>query len=243
MSILYGRAPVVVGVDGSAASTAALARAVRAARERCVPLRVLHAAQNLFDGRWVMEAARARVGAYGAPDEVMFDLRAGTPAAALACAASGAALVVLGWGGVPEEVARAADVPVLAVHPSSDRPARRRVVAALDGSTRSVHALAFALEEADLVGARLQVVHVDESGSARTIPSQLADVIETWCAKFPEVPVEVQLRSGDVLDALVRASLEADLLVIAAHPAGHERLLGRVSREALRRAECDVAIV
>lgn len=246
MSVLYGRAPVVVGVDGSAASDAALDRALRAAQERCVPLRVLHVVEDhLSDGRRVLDAAQARVRAQGGVAEAVFDLRAGSAAVALGCAASGAALLVLGAGPVAEEVAGGIDAPLLAVRPRPQGGLRSqgRVVAALDATPRAVHALAFALEEADLLGARLRVVHVDQGATSRELPLELAALVELWASKFPEVGVETRLRAGDPVETLVHSAMDADLLVVAVHPVESAGTLGPVGIGVLRRAGCDVALV
>ncbi len=65
----------------------------------------------------------------------------------------------------------------------------------------------------------------------------LADVLQPWQEKYPDVPVELLLVAGDAGDVLVAASREARLTVVGTR--GHSRatgLLGPVSQHVLQHA-------
>jgi nucleotide-binding universal stress UspA family protein len=178
---------VVVGVDGSKASEAALVWATRDAARRNAELAVTH----VFDWRVqgsrvqvaggyreaVQEAAEAIVGAAVTKARaaepglrISQELTVGLPAPTLVERSAGDTLVVVGnrgrggfasllLGSVSQQVAVHASGPVVVVRGRTDATTGA-VVVGVDGSPESAQTLGTAFDEAALRGARLVVVHV-----------------------------------------------------------------------------------
>jgi nucleotide-binding universal stress UspA family protein len=108
-----------------------------------------------------------------------------------------------------------------------------------------VHVLGFALEEADVLGLPVRVVHVVRHGLEAVLPEELETLVDTWSAKFPEIEVSTALLSGDPAVALEEAARRAELVVVSGRPVGRfaSGVLGSVSQAVLRRAVADVAVV
>lgn len=178
---------VVVGVDGSPLSAAAVLHAARAAHDRGLALHVLHAfAPDLpmlgfgaladrdvvtTHGRRLLAGAVARAHAVHPDLEVTTALPDGYASTALVSASSSAALVVVGatgfgvlsratMGAVAMQVLTHARCPVLVVgHESPTAPTRGgRVVVGFDGSKASTQALRVAADEARRRSASVAVV-------------------------------------------------------------------------------------
>jgi nucleotide-binding universal stress UspA family protein len=181
------KAPVVVGVDGSAPSLAAVDVAAREAVLRDRPLTVVHAFSWPYVGvpvgltplgplngdrlraaeRVVRQAVhRAETAAPGVV--VDGDAVIGSPAGALVERSRTAALVVVGHrgiegfpgllvGSVASQVAAHSAAPVLVVRGRPDPTGE--ILLAVDGSPRSDRAVGFAFEEAALRGAMLTALH------------------------------------------------------------------------------------
>ena len=196
--------PIVVGVNGSARSEAALAWALRHASKHKMPVVALYA----VDDRWmtpdfqyheiIREAAmellqKAQDSAHAqAPDvAVEVQLRHGSAAAALREASKDASMLVVGahdrhWldGGPLTDralqVVSASDSPVAVVPPTPDA-ARHGVVVGVDGSEESLQAVSFAAADADRAGEELTVVLAFRSPArwveAKFPASGLADTI------------------------------------------------------------------
>ncbi len=173
-------APVIVGVDGSAAGRAALRWALAEAEAHGRPLEVVHAWREPrmlippeYDAALV-EAGRMDQAALGLIDRELDVVGADQPAAVevrrraidasagrgLAAASRKAAMVVVGRGAERHflgpravQVAHHAKVPV-AVVPSSWEGAGSGVVVGIDGSRHSAKALRWALDEARVRKAR-----------------------------------------------------------------------------------------
>ncbi|UMG94866.1 universal stress protein [Nocardioides sp. TF02-7] len=111
--------------------------------------------------------------------------------------------------------------------------------AARGSSLRVVHAWALPNPYADAVELRTHGPVWDEA--ARTMA---AGVLEEWRRAYPMVPVTVEVVHDDPAQALVKASADADLLVVLRRKlpvlGPH---LGRVGRAVLRSAACPVAVV
>jgi nucleotide-binding universal stress UspA family protein len=180
--------PIVVGVDGSPASEAALDWAMEEAVSDDRPLHLISAysfsmadtapvAAPLWEdlehgARTIVDDAAARVGAKAPMVAVTTSVsRATTPSEALLKAAANAALVVVGsrghrplrdalLGSTARQVAMHAPCPTVLVRGHGDRmPASpRRIVVGTDGSPTSQEALAYAFEQADVRGCELMVV-------------------------------------------------------------------------------------
>ncbi|MFM9371149.1 universal stress protein [Streptomyces sp. Da 82-17] len=261
---------VVVGVDGSPASLAAVEQAAREARRRRAELRVVNAlnwpVRPMYSpldtsplDRQVEEAAeRARS---VAPDvQVTSAVEGGEPVAVLEAESRSADLLVLGTrgkggflgmllGSTAASLAAHAQCPVLVAREDSveDGP----VVLAVDGSPLGQEAVELAFAEASLRGAELVAVHVWQpdlappgtgvEGAERLVAQALAGRME----KYPDVRVSQDVLSGEPRETLIEASRNAQLLVVGARGRGGFAglLLGSVSQALLHHAHCSVAVV
>lgn len=180
--------PIVVGHDGTAASSGALSFAIAEARHSGAPLRIVHAmvlhtspfvdlpvlAEELDAERQQVEATlRAEAARLADGVEVEVVIRHGGPAAVLLGAAADARLVVLGrehrsglqrfLGGATTEDVTAHTRSQVVVVPEGwrdDRPPRRRVVVALKGPEHSTELVGTAFRRAEQSGAVVRIVHV-----------------------------------------------------------------------------------
>ncbi|MEV5981402.1 universal stress protein [Streptomyces sp. NPDC052114] len=159
----------------------------------------------------------------------------------------------------PESVAPragAVDGPAVAEEPC--------VVLGLAAPAPDDAAMAFAFAEAARRGARLQVVAaypwpvLSSTAAGDFVMSAVADsdtekeygqlaggLLAPYRERYPDVPVEVRVASGDAAGHLVDASRSADLVVVGRHrrrPAPG-RLLGSVTNAVLLHAGCPVAVV
>ena len=187
---------VVVGVDGSPLSMAAVTRAAQVASARGFSLHVLHAFApdlpmlgfgQLSDGSEMVSNHAKRLVADGVarahavdPDlTVTTGIRDGYASQALVDASRSAVLVVVGAmghgvfsrtsvGAVAMQVITHARCPVLVVghETAGGSPASGRVVVGVDGSKSSLRALAVAFDEAARTGGTLDVLHAWEAHSA-----------------------------------------------------------------------------
>lgn len=173
--------PIVVGINGSAGSEAALTWALeRAARDK-LPVTVIHA----VDDRWMspdfqyhelikqsgmdlLQKVQASAGQEAPGVKVDIQLRHGGGGSVLREVSKEASMVVVGehdkhWmdGGPLTDralqIVSAAEIPA-AVVPVKRRAADRGVVVGVDGSEESLQAVAFAAAEADRGGDELTVV-------------------------------------------------------------------------------------
>ena len=199
---------------------------------------------------------------------------ASRPAPALVDASKTADTVVLGargmsaargvfMGSVSVQVAAHAQCPVVIVHDSSAHTAARApVVVGVDGSEVSSSAIAYAYEQASSRGVGLTVVHawwldniedaaaaaiwtVDWQNFAREEQALVAESLAGWEEKFPDVPVRRHSVRGLPVEALIRQSKNACLVVVGTRGRGGfgGLLLGSVSQGVMHRAQCPVAIV
>ncbi|HEY8533304.1 MAG TPA: universal stress protein [Micromonospora sp.] len=180
-------APVVAGVDGSAAGLAAVRMAAREAALRRRPLRLVHAfvwpmlrvsveppstgppGSGLRNQAERIMAEAVAEAMTVAPDRaVIHEIVDGAPAPVLLRESRRAALLVLGYhglgplsgaiiGSVASQVATHAECPVLVAR-SAENPAGP-VVVGVDGSPYAEAAIDMALEEAALRGSELVVLH------------------------------------------------------------------------------------
>ena len=187
--------PIVVGINGSAGSEAALTWALQRASRHKLPVIIIHA----VDDRWmspdfqyheiIKEAGmellqKAQASASGqSPDvEASIQLRHGSAGAALQDASKEASMVVVGthdrhWldGGPLTDralqVVSTSDSPV-AVIPTTVGAGDQGVVVGVDGSEESLQAVAFTAAEADRGGEELTEVLAFRS-PARWVENQL----------------------------------------------------------------------
>jgi nucleotide-binding universal stress UspA family protein len=138
------------------------------------------------------------------------------------------------------------------------------IVVGVDGSDQSRHALEWAIGEAALHGAPLEVVAVhhvaidawglapmrlptDEKEREQVLAAaqQMVDKAMAKAGAGRPSSVQVKAVSGIPAEVLVEASRDADMLVLGPRGAGGfaRLLLGSVSSQVVHHAECPVTIV
>ncbi len=164
-------------------------------------------------------------------------------------------------GSVSQHATRHATCPVVTVRRCAE-PAATRVVAGVDRSDGSEQALRLAFPLANDLGAELTVIHawrapaLHGAGTAM-LPMQpyapgaiaeqeqrLAEQLDPWRVKFPDVPVALKVIPGHAARVLADASEHAALVVVGSrgHGAFGDLLLGSVSQAVLHYAHCPVAV-
>jgi nucleotide-binding universal stress UspA family protein len=133
--------------------------------------------------------------------------------------------------------------------------AQHRIVVGVDGSPASMQALSWAVGEALLRSATLEVVHADWArqqalealapGMLSTAHSVLDRAIEAVRALAPSVPVIRRLTDPPAAEALVEVSDGAEMLVVGSRGLSglKELALGSVSIACAHHARCPVVIV
>ncbi|MEU7413873.1 universal stress protein [Streptomyces sp. NPDC042638] len=282
--------PITAGVDGTEESLAALDWAAREAVRRGLPLRVVHAwryaealaaADRDTQKRWVSEgvAEAVRTTAERHPGlTVTTDVLEGAPAHALAEAAAGAEMLVLGsrghgpvvgflLGSVGQQVIAEAARPVVAVRAGDDpttEAAGRDVVVGQHGDPEdSAATLRFAFETAAARGAAVRAVRawtlppvfayspgslrlLDDAGGLEPHEQQaLAEALEPWRERFPEVPVAEHVEMGSAGQVLLSLSARAQLMAVGrrARRTAVGARIGSVAHGVLHHADCPVAVV
>ena len=161
-------------------------------------------------------------------------------------------------GSVSRKVAAHADRPVVVVRGDTAKAVADGVVAAVRDE-RDKEAVRFALAEADLHRADVRLVHtwrpLAETGlmasqvtsldEERNAHIRLLNHAARSVAEHPTVHVDTELTIDSPAAALVEASAEAGLVVLARHPVeGRLGLpLGTVVHAVLHHAHCPVAVV
>lgn len=157
-------------------------------------------------------------------------------------------------------VAARAHTPVVSV-PADWDPERRheRVLVGLDGSAPSKDALGLGFQATADRGASLTVVHAwklpvgyDEMVASDEMierwmaeaKEQMEKIVLPWREVYPDVEVDVVLRSQFPAEALAEASEEADLVVIGRRGYGAPLgfYLGSIARALIREAHCPVEV-
>ncbi|EOD69601.1 universal stress protein [Amycolatopsis vancoresmycina] len=252
--------PVLAGVDASAPSLAAVRWAAREAGRRDTILRLLHACVfeethdhdelllEHVDRRLRRAAGIARDQAPGVRVETA--VRLGLAADLLLEEAVDAALVVLGshglggWrgaliGSVALRVAAEAPCPVVVV-PGHQPTRTGPVVAGIDRSESSEHALRFAFEEAAATRAPVLVVHAGDDDAG------LVARVAAWRREYPDLEVRTEVVPERVpARALEHAAPDARLIVVGTRGRGPVAggILGSTGNALLSRAVCPVAVV
>lgn len=260
--LMTANRPVLVGVDASEPSYAAVRWAAREAGRRDTTLRLLHAC--IFEGtpahehdelllehiyRWLHRAAGiARDWAPAVRVETA--VRLGLAADLLLEESADAALVVLGShglgglrgaliGSVALRVAAEAPCPVVVV-PGHQPTRTGPVVAGVDRSESSEHALRFAFEEAAATRAPVLVVHAGEDDA------ELTARVAGWRRNYPDLEVRTQVVPERVpARALQHAAPDARLIVVGTRGRGPVAggILGSTGNALLAHAACPVAVV
>lgn len=278
---------IVVGIDGSSESLAALDWAVSAADRHKAQLTVLAAYETardpmpgvqaeLKDLRVAAEAAMrkvqnrlgvARPG--GHPPE--FELVASAAARALVRRSETAALVVVGrrglgrvsralLGSVSSSVVARAHSSVAVVPFEAGTGTPRRIVAGVDMPHEDDRILEAAFAEAEACGCALEVVRAmdvsllgdalreyDDSMTTERVSTQeaLEQDVRRWSEKYPEVSVDLSVRTGPAATELVHDTSSDDLLVVGGrrHNRVAGRLLSSVTDRVVREAVCSILVV
>jgi nucleotide-binding universal stress UspA family protein len=138
------------------------------------------------------------------------------------------------------------------------------ITVGIDGSSHSARALEWALKEAAITHARLTVLTVHSvavsgwSGNPILLPGDADDQEKAYqgaeemtlkaIAQLGEAqppPVTVRVVTGFPAEELIKASNDADLLVVGSHGAGGfaRMIMGSVSNQVARHAHCPVVVV
>jgi nucleotide-binding universal stress UspA family protein len=142
---------------------------------------------------------------------------------------------------------------------TTDSPGTRRIVVGVDGSDASLHALEWAVRQAELTAARIDVVAAwhwppvwgwgvplaPPTSPAEDLQKVLDDVLEPVRAQHPGVTIDAHIVESHPAPALVDASRGADLLVVGSRGHGEfsGMLLGSVSEHCVSNAECPVLVL
>jgi len=174
-------------------------------------------------------------------------------------------------GSVSVQVATHAQCPVVVVHHDESEAvqagrstprAGAPVVVGVDGSALSANPIAYAFEQASSRGVGLTAVHawwledvegaaaaaiwtVDWQKFAREEQALVAESLAGWQEKYPDVVVRRHSVRGLPVEALVRQSEDAALVVVGTRGRGGFAglLLGSVSQRVMHQSHCPVAIV
>ncbi|MGO4227648.1 universal stress protein [Arthrobacter sp. YAF34] len=226
---------IVVGINGSAGSDAALTWALqRAARDR-LPVIAIHAVDDRWlspdfqyhelireSGMELLQKAQASAGEQAPDVKVDIELRHGGGGSVLRDISKEAAVIVVGGhekrridGGPMTDralqVVAASECPV-AVIPAKPGTGAKGVVVGVDGSEESLQAVAFAAAEADLGGDELSVVLAFKS-PARWLEKQMpsSGLAETLVEENRIVLAESVAGLGDKYpDLVVHQRLETN---------------------------------
>jgi nucleotide-binding universal stress UspA family protein len=227
--------PIVVGINGSAGSEAALTWALKRASRYKLPVIALYAVDDRWmspdfqyhelvreSGMELLQKAQASAREQAPDVEVEIQLRHGSAGAALREASKEAPMLVVGahdrhWldGGPMTDralqVVSASDSPV-AVIPPTPGTGGQGVVVGVDGSEESLQAVSFAAAEADREGDELTVVLAFRS-PARWVENRLptSGLAETIVDEDRVVLAETVAGLGDRYpDLVIHRRLETD---------------------------------
>ncbi|MBW0115095.1 universal stress protein [Pseudonocardia abyssalis] len=259
---------VVVGTDGTATASRAVAWAATEARVRRLPLRIVHAGpyatEDYAPGRRRAAAILAR--AYTIAHRREPGVEAHTvlsdeaPVAALVRASRDAELLVVGLlsghpgdllvGSIAPALTARAHCPVTVVHSDHNLSGNRRtVVVGVEDVAADTPALTVAFADAARHASPVSVVHAwrracDIPGTAAP-QTVLLHELGPWRARWPDVPVEVRIVHGGADEPLLAAAHGARLMVVgtAGHNLAARAALGSTSRTLVRLGACPVTVV
>ncbi|MFC4119901.1 universal stress protein [Nonomuraea zeae] len=229
---------IIVGVDGSVASRAAVEWAAGDAVRKRVPLRIVHAVDTswyqvgrrpdaappgtlLREGRRALREAEALVRERQPSVEVTTLEVEGEPAVVLREQAEDAVELVVGsrglggfsgalLGSVSVHVAGHFRCPVVVVR-AERRPAHGEVVAGVDDSPECEPALAYAFEQAELRGAALRVLHAWRLPVHAFAPEAAYDLAEVRASQHRLVSDRVKALSHDYPQVIVIEDVQCAL--------------------------------
>ena len=259
---------LIVGVDGSPSSLAAVRWATREARLRDVPLHVVHVATGDEEAADLLTEA-IEVARSGEPVEVDGAVIDGDPVTALADLSRDAQTVVVGChgkaarlhrqlGSVSTGLLRRASCPVAVVHTdsaTSDRSRNRPVLVGIDGSPASETAAEIAFDEASWRGVDLLALHVCSDADNPFLNSRPSvqqaraeEILEGSLAgaqkRHPGVAVHRLIRSEYPARQLVVHAERSQLVVVGGRGRGGSAgmPLGSVSTAAARDVRAPVIV-
>ncbi|WP_405147576.1 universal stress protein [Sphaerisporangium sp. NBC_01403] len=278
---------IVVGIDGSPSAAAAVEWAADDAMRSGARLRIVHVwepwsydfpfkaaprSQSSLPAYWTgaLRSAVEWVHDHTPGVEVSSALVTGAVSERLTTESEYADELILGskglggltglvLGSVGRSVAGHAEGPVVVVRRSA--PTRNgEIVVGFDGSEASQAAMEYALRQARLRGARVQVLYAWSAppfapdatayaGGVRTAAEEEAREVrrrlDPWQERYPDVRMVGSAVRGHAVPALSDASREADLVVVGsgAHGAFGRGFTGSVAHGVLHHARCPVAIV
>jgi nucleotide-binding universal stress UspA family protein len=262
-----GGAPVVVGVNGTAAGLAAVRLGAREAVARDRELRVLHAFgwprpprhhQPVSYAPARREASRVVAQAVATAQRSTPRVRVsgflvdGPPTRVLLQQSRTAELLIIGdddlatsprlpMDSVLLQTVSRAWCPVLVSR--GLRPPTGPVLAAVDGSAVSLLALRLAAAEAKRRAVAVEVAHVvEKAGAAAEAAGN--ELLDAAVAAVPGLRyVHKRLLIGDPAGALIRASRQARIVIAGPRGSDGAVLLGRVAQELLRRCAAPTVFV
>jgi nucleotide-binding universal stress UspA family protein len=191
------------------------------------------------------------------------------PVESLLDAAGGARLLVVGMGGgerpqelligsVALDVSGRASCPVTVVRGHPAKAGERPVLVGVDTPAVDGAALAVAFADARRHAGRLVVLHAwhragllhghgaghDEATRIAAL-DRLADQLAAWAARYPDVPVELEIVHGRPAPALLAAAVRARTVVLGTRgrKAPARVLFGSTSRQVLRHCSVPVTVV
>lgn len=237
--------PLVVGLDGSEASLAAVDWAAGEAVRHGVPLHLVHVTTGDRDASGLIGAATERVRQYAPTVPLSSEVLHADPATALVGEGRDAFALVLGsrglgdldamlLGSVGLAVAARAECPVVVVRGAAEHRETRfgSVVVGVENGEGSGTAVAFAFREAQVRHCGLVVVHawtapLDAHATAqapswaleahRRPPAQvLDDAVRGLTERYGDVQVTRRVIEGPARRELLDAASGADLLIVGA---------------------------
>lgn len=258
---------IVVGLEKSPDSMAALAWAAAEADASCRPLHLLHAVQPALwpdlpaptgfeptPAACVTDAHRALADSFPRL-RVSWSQPYGAALPALDWASRFATVVVVGTrgrgairqvltGSTAVQLIADGHCPIAIVH-GPTRPADRPgpVVLGLEGHPTDSDALRAAFRAAAQHHRALIAVHATDYGFVERV--RIEEMVATVQRSYPEISVRVQVTGGDPAELLITHGHRAFLLVLGAR-GRHETagaVLGSVSQRVLRRTDCPVLVV
>ncbi|MGV9860112.1 universal stress protein [Gordonia sp. NPDC003425] len=218
-------------------------------------------------GREVLDEAQTVAATFDPSPPVRTHIIGDSPRGALLTRSKHASMLVVGasgtgragtiLGSVPTALVAHSKCPVTVVREAAPgRPTSDVVAVGVDGSQDSLVALEWAADEAVARGARLDVIAAWDSsgfveagaafaGVAEQIENTLADAVGKVRTRLPDLPVQSHVIDGSPVDALVKASDTADLMVLGHRGRGGfgGLLLGSTTRRVLNEAHCPLTVV
>ena len=264
---------VVAAIDGEGDNTGALNYAVAEAVRYGDSLHLAHvwSGERQSEGSAIIRRAEATAHALAPDLRISTELVVGPRAAGILAAARGGRLLVVGrpsqhraeamFGGTPAVLAARAGCPIVVVPAAWTAGSEvGRLVVGMKSRTHARELLSHAFKIAQERGASVVVVTAWELydptmdlSEAKDHGSEwvaegvtvLEEVLDEWRTRFPAVPVELHVSHGHAAVVLEKASLDADLLLVArrqrsVRPYGR---LGSTSHAVLQASRCPVEVV